>query len=70
MNETLITLLGLLREDIGVPVVTERKRMRLGTMRLWVRSLASLNGLRTRRCHELWCRSQTRLGSGVAVALA
>ena len=21
-------------------------------------------------CHELWCRSQTRLGSGVAVAVA
>ena len=20
-------------------------------------------------CHELWCRSQTRLGSGVAVAV-
>ena len=23
-----------------------------------------------RRCRELWCRSQTRLGSRVAVALA
>ena len=22
------------------------------------------------RCRELWCRSQTRLGSGIAVALA
>ena len=22
------------------------------------------------RCHELWCRLQTRLGSGVAVTLA
>lgn len=29
MNETLITLLGLLREDIGVAVVTQRKRTRL-----------------------------------------
>ena len=32
--------------------------------------LAQLSGLRIRRCCELWCRSQTRLGSGVAVALA
>ena len=44
--------------------------IRLGTMRLWVRSLALLNGLRIQRCRELWCRSQTQLGSGVAVALA
>uniref|UniRef100_A0A8C3XBY8 Dehydrogenase/reductase 2 n=1 Tax=Catagonus wagneri TaxID=51154 RepID=A0A8C3XBY8_9CETA len=39
-------------------------------MRLWVRSLASLRGLRIRHCRELWCRSQTRLGSGMAVAVA
>ena len=25
--------------------------------------------LRIQHCRELWCRSQTRLGSGVAVAL-
>ena len=35
-----------------------------------VRSLASLCGLRIKHCRELWCRLQTRLGSGVAVALA
>jgi len=29
-------------------------------MRLQVRSLALLSGLRIRRCRELWCRSQTR----------
>uniref|UniRef100_A0A8W4FIM3 Zinc finger protein 446 n=1 Tax=Sus scrofa TaxID=9823 RepID=A0A8W4FIM3_PIG len=34
-----------------------------------VRSLASLSGLRIWHCHELWCRSQIRLGSHVAVAL-
>ena len=34
-----------------------------------VRSLALLSGLRTRRCCELWCRSQTWLGSGVAAAV-
>ena len=26
------------------------------------------SGLRIRHCPDLWCRSQTRLGSGVAVA--
>ena len=26
-----------------------------------------LSGLRIRRCHALWCRSQTRLGSGCGV---
>ena len=35
-----------------------------------VQSLASFSGLRIQRCHELWCRSQMRLGSGVAVAVA
>ena len=30
-------------------------------MRLLVRSLALLSGVRIRRCHELWCRSQTWL---------
>ena len=39
-------------------------------MRLQVRSLASLSGLRIRCCCELWCGSQKRLGSLVAVALA
>ena len=47
-------------------VVVQRKWIRSGTMRLQVRSLASLGGLRIWHC----CRSQTRLGSGVAVALA
>ena len=38
-------------------------------MRMLVRSLASLSGLRIWHCRELWCRSQMRLGSGVAVAV-
>ena len=50
--------------------MARRKRIRLGTVRLWVRSLASLSGLRIRRCRELWCRLQMWLRSGVAVALA
>jgi len=53
----------------GVPVAVQWKRIRLGTTRLQVRSLASLSGLRIRHCYELWCRLQTRLGSGVAVAM-
>ena len=35
---------------------------------MWVRSLASLRGLRIWSCHKLWCRLQTQLGSGVAGA--
>ena len=34
------------------------------------RRVASLSGLRIRHCHELWYRSQMRLGSAVAVAVA
>ena len=41
------------------------KGIQLGTMRLRVRSLALLSGLRIRRCYELWCRSQTQLRSCV-----
>ena len=37
-------------------------------MRTQVRSLASLSRLRIWSCHELWCRLQTRLEAGVAVA--
>ena len=53
----------------GVPVVAQRKRVRLGTMTMRVRSLASLSELRILCCRELWCRSQTRLRSQVAVAV-
>ena len=55
---------------MGVPIVVHRKQIRLGTMRLQVRSLASLSGLRIQRCHELWCKSQMQLRSVVAVAVA
>ena len=37
-------------------------------LRVWF--LASLSGLRILRCYELWCRLQTWLGSGIAVAMA
>ena len=38
-------------------------------MRTQVRSLALLSALRIQHCHELWCRSQTRLWSRVAMAV-
>ena len=36
--------------------MAQRKKIRLGTMRFWVPSLASLSRLRIQRCRELWCR--------------
>ena len=50
--------------NTGVPVVAQQKRIRLR-----VRSLASLSGLRIQCYRELWCRSQMQLGSGIAVAV-
>ena len=54
----------------GVPFEEQQKQIQLGTMRLWVRSLALLSGLRIWCCHELWCRSQMRCRSCIAVAVA
>ena len=50
--------------------MAQGKRIRLGTMRLQVRSLALLSGLRIQCCRELWCRSQMLLRSHTAVAVA
>ena len=50
--------------------MAQQKQIQVETMRLGVQSLASLSGLRIQCCCELWCRSQKRLGSGIAVALA
>ena len=61
---------SIIMYNLGVPTMAQWKRIRIGMMRLRVRSLASLNGLRVQCCHELWCRSQTQLGSHVAVAPA
>ena len=38
-------------------------------MRTQVQLLASLTGLGIQGCYELWCRLQTWLGSGMAVAV-
>jgi len=42
-----------LKISLGVPIVLQQKRIRLVTMRLKVRSLASLSGLRIQHCCEL-----------------
>ena len=55
------------KQNKGVPIVAQQKGIQLGTMRLSVRFLASLSGLRIWHCHELWCRLKVRLGSGVAM---
>ena len=54
---------------MGVLIVAQQKQIQVGTMKLQVRSLTSLSGLRIWCCHELRCRSQTLLGSCVAVAV-
>ena len=61
---------NLNQTTLGVPVVALWLTIQLGTMRLRVQSLALLSGLRIWCCCELWCRSQARFGSGVAVAVA
>ena len=55
-----------------MPVVAQWKQIPwlLGTMRLWVQSLALLSGLRIWCCNELQGRLQMWLGSGIAVAAA
>ena len=44
----------LSKVNVGVPTVAQWNQILLGTMRLQVRSLASLSGLRIWHCHELW----------------
>ena len=63
-----------IKPTIGAPVMaqwlTNSTSIHLVSMRIWVQSLASLNGLRIWHCCKLWCRLQTRLGSRVAMAVA
>ena len=79
LKDTCVNLNGCHRNKQLKKTVEEYKKIiqefpsseqtRLGTMRFRVRSLASLSGLRIRHCRELWHKWQTRLGSGVAMAL-
>ena len=56
------------RNPEGIPTVEQWKPIRPVSMRMWVRSLVSLSGLRLQHCCELWCGSQMWLGSCVAVS--
>ena len=58
------------KQSLGVPIVAQRLQTRLVSMRTWVPSLALLSGLKIQCCRELRCRSQRRLGSSIAVAVA
>jgi len=53
----------------GVPVMAQQKRIWLVSVRMQVWFLALFNGSRIQCCHELWCRLQTQLESGIAVAV-
>ena len=53
----------------GVAIMAQQTRIQLVSMRMWVRSLASLTGLGIYHCSDLWCRLQMRLRSGVAVTV-
>ena len=53
----------------GVPVMAQQKQIQRVSMRIWVRSLASLGGSGIPHCRELWCRSRTWLRFQVDVAL-
>ena len=57
------------KENPGVHVMAHQYGAQLVSVRMWVRSLASLSGLRIRHDRELWCRSQRWLRSCVAVAV-
>ena len=58
------------KEIQGVPVMAQWKQTWLVSMRMQVLFSASLRGLRIWHCHEQQCRLQTKLGSGIAVAVA
>ena len=53
----------------GVSTVARGKQTRLVSTRMLFQSLTSLRGLRIWHCHELWCKLQTWLGCGIAVAV-
>ena len=54
--------------ELGVPAMAWL--VKNPTVRMWVRSLALLSGLRIWRCHKLQRRSQFCLQSSIAVAVA
>ena len=50
--------------------MAQQEQIWLVSMRMQVRSLASLSGLGIQRCSELWCKLQMQLRSCVAVVQA
>ena len=44
------------KKELRVPTVAQRGKNLTVSVRMWVRSLASLSWLRIWRCLELWCR--------------
>ena len=62
-------LCSLLMSHNRTPVVALWVKSQLGSMRTQVQSLALLSGLRIWPCHELQCRLQMWLRSGIAVAV-
>ena len=60
-----------LRDLFQLPHLTgEKSEDQENEMTFLGSSLASLSGLRIQHCHKLWCRLQTQLRSGVAVAVS
>ena len=57
------------REKVGVPFVAQRLMNPTRIHEDEVQSLALPSGLRIPHCRELWCRSQMRLKSRVAVTV-
>ena len=45
------------KKQKGVPIVAQQKQIKLVSMRMLVRSLAPLGGLRIQHCCELQCRT-------------
>ena len=70
MRKALLLSAPLKHEMSGVPFVAQQLINRLVYMKMRVRFLASLSGLRIWCCRELCFKSQTQLGSRVAVAVA
>ena len=56
--------------NMVVPIMAQQVKNLLVSMRIRVRSLPSLSGLRIRYCHELWYRSQMQLRYHTVVAVA
>ena len=59
----------MLKQKELLPIVAQQVKNPTVSMRMQFWSLASLSGLKIQHFHELCCRSQTQLESGVAVAI-